>query len=248
MSEDRLVEFMFDGDRYTLKYRDSDHSYRVQRETGPWTRYVGISTLAKVAYSDPGGLMGYARNETLAGRDYKETTKFTQECGQAAHDQLEAFATTGRALDATEQPERVRGALTAVAQWMHDYSPKFVASEVIVCSPTYRFAGRFDFLAWVDGELVLGDLKTTEKNWEHFRRYKAVAAYAQLAGYAYAHAEMFPESEQPTKRAILHVSTSGEYDWKLDFAPELSTKSFMSKLQTYRDDAAWNRAEKQAVA
>lgn len=239
MPEDRLIEFIFDGDRQTLKYRDSDHAYILNGK-----RVVSVSTLAKVSYNDPGGLMGWVRNETLEGRNYKDTTKFTQECGQAAHDQLEAFALTGRSLDARDQPERVHGALKAVAQWMHDYEPKFKASEVIVCSPTLRFAGRFDFLAEVEGELVLGDLKTTDKNWDHFRRYKAAAAYAQLAGYAYGYAEMWPELEQPTKRAILHVSTSGEYDWKPDVCPELSDKAFLSKLQTYRDDATWDREDK----
>lgn len=248
MSEDRLVEFWLNGFHYTLKYRDSDHSYRVQRDGGPWTRYVGVSTLAKVSYSDPGGLMAYAARETSAGRDYKETTKFTQECGTAAHAQLEALAQTGKPLDLAGQPERVRGALQAVAKWWFDKSPVFVASEVIVCSVSGRFAGRFDFLAEIEGELVLGDLKTSDNTWEHFKRYKATAAYAQLAGYAHAYEEMFPDKPQPTQRALLHVNTKGDYDWKPDLAPQESTKAILSKLSTYRADQAWSKSYAKAAA
>lgn len=232
---DRTIDF----NGHTLKYRDADHAYILDGK-----RIVSVSTLAKVSYNDPGGLMNYAWKHGLDGKDYKEETRFTQECGNAAHAQLEALAQNGKPLDLKGQPERVRGALQGVARWYFDVGPIFRASEVIVCSVKHRYAGRFDFLAEVDGELFLGDLKTDDgKGWEHFRRYKAQAAYAQLAGYAFAYGECEP-GPQPTGRAILRVGADGSYDWKPDLAPRESEAAFMAKVATYRADAAWNNAEK----
>jgi hypothetical protein len=134
-----------------------------------------------------------------------------------------------------------------VAKWWLELGPEFCESEVMVCSPTHRYAGRFDFLAIVKDELVLGDLKTADKPWDHFARYKATAAYAQLAGYDRAFREMFPGKDPPTKRAILHVNTNGDYDWKPDLAPQHSTASFVSKIETYRADQVWAKAFKAAA-
>lgn len=235
---DRLIEFVTDGERHSLKYRDADHAYILDGK-----RIVSVTTLAKVSYNDPGGLMHYAWKHGLDGKDYKEETRFTQEAGNAAHAQLENLANTGEALDLKSQPDRVRGALQGVAKWWLDLSPDFKASEVIVCSPSLKFAGRFDFLAEVDGELVIGDLKTDDgKGWDHFKRYKAQAAYAQLAGYRCAYLEMFPELPQPTKRAILRVGADGTYDWKPDLAPEEAESSFLAKVATYRADQTWSKA------
>jgi hypothetical protein len=242
---DAEVEF-YDGDgvRHQLRYFDSDHRYMLDGK-----RVVSVSTLAKVCYSDPGGLMHYAWKHGMNGVDYKEETKVAQEAGSAAHAQLEALAQTGKPLDLSEQPERVRGALQGVAKWWFDCEPTFLASEVMVCSPTLNYAGRFDFLAQVGDDIFIGDLKTTEagKGWDHFARYKAPAAFFQLAGYGRAYSESCTDEPQPTRRAILRVGADGSYDWKPDLAPELSMAAFLSKVETYRADQTWAKAYKAAA-
>jgi hypothetical protein len=244
MSEDREIKFEHGGEIHTLAFRESDHAYLLNGK-----RTVSVSTLAKVEYSDPGGLMRWAVKEEREGRDFTASRDFAAACGQAAHAQLDTLAKTGEPLDMEGQEERTRGAIRAVSKWWLQHKPNFISSEVIVCSVTNLYAGRFDFLAEVDGELVLADLKTTDfgRDWDHFRKHKAKSAYAQLAGYQIAYREMYGDKPQPTGRYILRVGAEGTFDWKRDLVPEMSERSFLSKLETYRADQEYGRAYSKAL-
>lgn len=246
MTSDLQHEFTVEGKLWTLKYRDSDHSYHLREgRDGRWFRVPSASTIAKVSYNDPGGLMGWAVKETQEGRDWRDPQ--AKEWGTAAHEQLEHLALKGKALTLTDQPEHVRGCVQGVASWWLEHRPVFKASEVIVASPSMRVAGRFDFIAEVDGELVLGDLKTSKpQDWDDWARHKANPAFVQLAGYAAMYAESRWEAPQPTARYILRVGADGNWDWKRDLCPELSEAAFKTKLEAYRADSAWGRAYKAA--
>lgn len=249
MTSDLQHEFTVEGKLWTLKYRDSDHSYHLREgRDGRWFRVPSASTIAAVEYSSSDALMRWAVNKHIAGEDFMEARDLAAEWGTAAHNQLEHLATHGKPLTLTDQPEHVRGCIQGVASWWLEHRPKFVSSEVVVCSPSMRVAGRFDFIAEVGGELVMGDLKTSGENvdWEGWSRNKAEKAFCQMAGYALMHREMRWDVPQPLSRYVLRVGADGVWDWRRDLAPDLSEAAFISKLEAYRGGSAWRKAHKEA--
>lgn len=48
-------------------------------------------------------------------------------------------------------------------RFFNDFQPKFIEIESVIYSDRFGYAGQFDFLAEIDGKIVMGDYKTSEK-------------------------------------------------------------------------------------
>lgn len=251
LSKDTRTEFVWNNEAWVCHYRDSDHSYWI----GPVAaeplgkrdyRYPGVSTIAGVGYSDPTALMKHAVKLERLGKDFEAERELSAAWGTAAHDQLEALVRTGKPLDPEGQPEHVQGCLEGVAKWQEKWTPEFRESEVVVCSPRLRVAGRYDLKAIFGGRLAMVDLKTTaaDNDWSRWSRYKARSAFAQLAGYDLCEQDMLPDSAPIEDRYILLVNAAGQFWFKRDRAPDLSEMSFENKLATYRGEQKWEREHK----
>jgi hypothetical protein len=245
MSKDKTVEFMWQGELWAVEYKDDTHAYYLHDPSTGRRRVPSASTISKVEYSDPGGYMRWASNETKEGREWTASRDQAAEWGTAAHNQLEHLALHEKSLTLTDQPEHVRGCVQGVASWWMKYRPKFIASEVVVCSPTMRVAGRFDFIAEVRDELVLGDLKSSKAcSWDEWARNKAKPAFIQMAGYSLMYAECNLNLPLPTSRYVLRVAADGHWDWEKDYAPEESEAAFIANLASYDRGKDWNKAYK----
>jgi hypothetical protein len=104
--------------------------------------------------------------------------------------------------DPSKYPEDRRGYIQALASWLSDTRPRFHKTEVVVGSAKYRYAGTFDFLATIDGEFTLGDLKTSRRVYD--------THHLQLEGYRQAWEEMGGELIE--RRIVVRLDESGAYE------------------------------------
>jgi hypothetical protein len=233
---DDVIEF--NGHR--LEYHDSNHAYYLDGERVP-----SASTIAAVEYQSVGGLINWAHELGTRGIHPDDENQLAKDCGTAAHDALEQLAKTGTLPDAKKQPERVRGAVRAIAKWALEYEPEFLESEVMVASPQHGFAGRYDLEIQLENVAIV-DLKSTKAglDWERFYKRQGGKAFVQLAGYAIAKSEWTPAG-RIRDRYILHVTADGEWNFEKDHAPVASEDAFLAKLAAYRADQARWRAYKE---
>lgn len=127
--------------------------------------------------------------------------------GTKVHDYFEQYARG----DAPKRvPVDVQPYARHIAEFHDRYQPEYLHLEDTVWSSTHRYAGSFDWIARIDGEIVLGDNKTTRSG---------VHAEVALQLSAYAHADKLitqsgDEVEVPPvdAGAVFHLRPEG---WKL---------------------------------
>jgi hypothetical protein len=167
--------------------------------------------------------------------------------GQVVHDALESWAQTGNLPDPSIYPPNEKGYVLGLLAFLKDVpSAEPVASEVLVASLKYGFAGRYDirlktteehrvvihrtpkrgpkYALLAPGE-YLGDLKSSKGIYSSHAR--------QLEGYEQASIE---SGYEPTAgRGILHVSAEGEYEFVRSWA---TFEDFRAVLDVYASDVA----------
>jgi len=124
--------------------------------------------------------------------------------GQSVHSALEAFARERTIPSLIAFPEEDRGYVRALAQWLLDVKPEFLATEVMVGSAEHGYAGRYDLRVRMD-RLGVGivDAKTSKKVWHQ-------SQFPQLAGYEEAAVEC---GQEPTDfQAVLRLDKDGSYE------------------------------------
>lgn len=124
--------------------------------------------------------------------------------GTAVHDAAEQCAMLGVVPNPGDFPPEQRGYVQAFAKWVVDYDPTFVATEVVVASPTYQYAGTYDIRCKIGDRLGLGDYKTSK------RLYNSV--FLQLEAYEVASIEC---GQEPTDfRFAVRLGADGEYEYE----------------------------------
>ena len=109
---------------------------------------------------------------------------------------------------------------------------KFFASEATI-HEDYKYAGRLDLLAEIDGKLTVIDYKSS------FRKkssYQIDEHFQQLAAYASAHDKMF---NTKIERAMIFIAYKDTYEHEIVEAGYSSLKNYkdmwLDKLQYYND-------------
>lgn len=136
--------------------------------------------------------------------------------GNLLHKALEYYATEYEIPDPMVAPREERPRYFALAKWLLENDPQFLASEVRTASVKHRYAGTYDFKAYFQrgaykGKTGLVDLKTTKYVYPE-------SQFPQLEAYENAEVE---SGEEPTDfRAVLHLPPEG------DAVMALSTDNF----------------------
>ena len=109
------------------------------------------------------GLLYWANQEGLNGRNYKDTRDKAADAGTCAHDMVECDIRE-KDFDKSKYPPEIlnlaEGAFKAYQKWAKHTKLKAVSPETRLVSETYRYGGTLDAML-VDGELALGDWKTS---------------------------------------------------------------------------------------
>lgn len=143
----------------------------------------------------------------MAKGSSRRSTKEAAETGTLVHDYFELYA-RGNA------PKRVHPNVQPfvkhIAEFHDKFQPEYLHLEDAVWSEEHRYAGSFDWVAKIDGEIVFGDTKTTKSG---------VHAEVALQLSAYAHADFIIKQDGTTAEmpkydagAVAHFRPEG---WKL---------------------------------
>lgn len=122
----------------------------------------------------------------------------------------------------TELVEAVRKFLI----WEKEHAVKFILSEQTVYSKQHGFTGTLDFVAKIDGQLVLGDLKTSSAIYDEM--------WLQVAAYRLARTEEFPQ-EKYSNQAILRIGRDGSFEFALAHEYDKHATTFLHALGLYRE-------------
>jgi len=89
--------------------------------------------------------------------------------------------------------------------WKKEHGVEFILSEQPVYSQKYKYCGTLDFVARMDGELFLGDIKTSTGIYDEY--------WIQLSSYGVARQEEFPK-EAYKHQGIIRISRDGSFEFK----------------------------------
>lgn len=223
---------LYDG-IISIEFVEGSHKYLVQHKVGdiwleakpvvgtttlcgalakdflaPWAAKLAAEYMAKVTEGSD------AKRIDEAKRQFKLAADEGARAGKLGH----AFVEAKLKKEEFEYPEDDKDVLVvdSVAQafegFMRDWSPEIVGIEEILYSKTHNFAGTADFIAKVDGKLVIGDWKTTNTS-----RYNPDGIYptyfAQLGAYSLAYEEM--TGEEVEELMVVNLpKDGGEYKLK----------------------------------
>lgn len=151
--------------------------------------------------------------------------------GTAMHAALEALAMTGDPPNLETYPEAWRPWMMGATRLWDELRPEAVASELIVCHPTLRYAGRLDLLCWIKRRLTLLDYKSGKG-----RLYSQ--AHWQSRGYA--EALTASDGDGPVDVLICGVDDAGGYQ----VVPcDKSAEDWAALVHVYRANKARTKEE-----
>ncbi|GAA3018482.1 hypothetical protein [Streptomyces fulvorobeus] len=190
-------------------------------------------TVLKLAEKDPAGAVDYLKG---APRRY---TKVASDLGSAAHDMFER-----QARGDTINPRHIHADIKPHVRWFDEFlqqiQPEFLHLEETVWSDAHQYAGSFDAIARIEGEVVMIDWKTSKAV------YDSVAL--QLAAYRYADRIILAETRESiplpamTGGAVLHVRPEG---WALH--PMTCDEEVFAAFLHLRGVFDWEREGKKGV-
>lgn len=179
----------------------------------PFLKFWAAKMTAEAAVNELGTIVTMTLNDPSAAVDHlkKASDRFTRKAadeGTAAHDIFERMAKG-------ETIGRVHPDLELYVSHYRDFlatvKPEFHSMECTVWSDTYGYAGSYDAIAVIDGEVVILDNKTTRSGIHS-------ETGLQLAAYRYADYIIDENGERMdlpeiTGGAVLHIRP--ETGWKL---------------------------------
>lgn len=172
-------------------------------------KFWAAKAVAEYAADNLGDVVGIALRDRDAAVDLLKRapdrdTKKAADVGSEVHDLFENIAKG-------TPPRRLHPDLKVYAdhfaEFIEEFEPEFVFMEETVWSETHAYAGSFDFLGRIGGDLLFGDWKTTRSG-----VHEEVAL--QLAAYRHAEYIIRPDgSRVPLPKAdggfVLHVRPEG---------------------------------------
>lgn len=125
---------------------------------------------------------------SLAKKAHRAKKEDAADLGTRVHKWIETYIEAkqkGITLQLIDQ-EDIRKPVESFLQWEKEHKVEWISSERPVYSRRFDYCGTMDFLAKVDGKLMVGDLKTSKAIYPE-------QYYLQVAGYRYALIEEHPE-------------------------------------------------------
>jgi len=144
---------------------------------------------------------------------------------------------------ATPINPELKNATDKFLEWVNSNKVEFLESEKIIYSRDYNYAGTMDFLAKVNGKLIVGDFKTSSGIWDEY--------WFQVSAYQNAYEEEFPDT-RIDGQIIVRIGKDATLEVKENFVREdyiENFTAFISALQLNRrilvlKDRAWKEKQK----
>lgn len=121
--------------------------------------------------------------------------------------------------------EGLKAAVDQFLVWAKEHNVEFLMSEQMIYSKKYRYTGTLDFICKMNGELYVGDLKTSSGIYAEYM--------IQTAAYRYAREEEFPE-EKFAGQLIIRIGKDGEFDFAVMRDDAIYRKLFVGFLASLK--------------
>ncbi|MER7922165.1 hypothetical protein ABTY96_03340 [Streptomyces sp. NPDC096057] len=189
--------------------------------------------VSQLVQRDPKGAVDYLKNA------HRRKSKAASDLGTMAHDLFERLA-RGEIVNDRHVHVDIKPHVRWFREFLQEVQPEFLYLEETVWSDTHKYAGSFDAIARVDGEVAVLDWKTS----------KAVYDSVALQLSAYRHAdriiladtgESVPVPEM-VGGAVLHVRPEG---WQ--FVPVKCDDEIFEYFLSLRNTFNWEKDAKKRV-
>lgn len=259
-----MTEYLLYDDKVRLQFEAGDHRYLVSKKIGDkWleaTPVTGVSTYCNALSKDflaPWAAKLAAEYMAEKAEDHaskaqavdeaKKQHKYASDVGKRAgklgHMYVEARLNKQKITMPSDPKdlEIIESVAKAFDKFMEDWQPEILEIEKVLYSREHNFAGTCDFIAHINGKLVIGDWKTTNTS-----RYNPDGIYAtyfaQLGAYCLAYEEM--TGDKVDDLYIVNLpKEGGEYKLKrLEDVKQTKTDAiayFLNLKQAYEINQKW---------
>jgi hypothetical protein len=180
------------------------------------TRVKGVTTILNNLGWNKNVLVAWARRTALAGEDPQAVLKEAGTIGTLAHYLCECDI-KGEEADvddySAEQIEKAENAFLGYLEWKKMTNPKYEAIELKMVSEKYKIGGTADFIARINGSLVLADIKTSKGIYPEM--------YCQLAAYRKMYLEIQPKASIESAMILKLDKNSGNFSHHFVGKPQL---------------------------
>jgi hypothetical protein len=121
--------------------------------------------------------------------------------------------------------EQLQDSVNNFLKWVKDHDVKFLLSEQPIYSRKYKYAGILDFICTIDGELYIGDIKTSSGIYPEYM--------LQTSAYKYARQEEYPE-EKYVGQVIVRVGKEGDFETQTNKDDSLYKEMFRGFLSAQK--------------
>lgn len=172
-------------------------------------KYIKENLLDDVPYSKQ-DILELLPNAKLA---HQTESKVATDYGSDVHHWLEMYI-KNKPREPFKEGSAKRKTVDNILDWATENNVKFLEAEKLLYSKEDNLAGMTDCVIELDGKIMIGDFKTSRQISESY--------YLQLAFYAKAYEEMYPERKIESSCIILSTKT-GEFEvqfrdnWKEDY-------------------------------
>ena len=157
-----------------------------------------------------------------AKKAHRNVLKKAGDYGTLLHEAIERYIKTQKVETFTSKV--LQKGYSDFLDWQEKNDVIFKASEKKIYSRSANYAGTFDFIAKINGEYVLGDLKTSSGIWDEYR--------LQLAAYRYAFQEEFPKVKIE-QTVIIRCGKNGVFETARYSTFKKDTTAFLAALNLY---------------
>jgi hypothetical protein len=199
--------------------------------------------VAEAAVENIGPLVGLAMNDKAGAVDYLKNAprRFTKQAADIGSDAHDVFERLARGENVTRIHPDIRPFADHFREFLETVQPEFLFLEDAVWSDTHNYAGSFDAIARIGGEVVVIDWKTTRSG-VHEEVALQLSAYGNADRIVKADTGESVPVPAIDAAAVLHVRPEG---WKLvpvRYSPEL-----FQMFLTLRRVFDWEREMKKGV-
>lgn len=184
-------------------------------------RMPSVTTILRGTWPKPALLEWYAKH----GRETDTLLEHASQRGKAVHHFVEVFMATGDLLPFEHFAAEHRGYLQAAARFLWDFYPQPIAVERLVVHPEYRYAGRLDLIAMVEGTATLLDFKSNTHGRIYSEAHVQATAYAiadeRCGGDPVAHTLLVGLAEDGTYKPVMGRDGTKLWTAALSFYDEL---------------------------
>lgn len=234
------IEFLDDGHTYTLGGQLIPGTTTILKSLGGKEYLIGWAAKEAVGYlADKQDKIKELSPEEYtallqeAKSSFRRKSKEASDIGSVVHEYLEKYVKAkiaGEELkDVLPDNDKVKNSFMAFLAWESEHKVEWLASELILASPTHLFGGTIDWVAKVDNVLTLGDFKTSNQISEEYA--------LQLAAYHILLDEnLLDGEERPAQRYILRIPKGGEEfeTQRVDTDLKFDMETFLRLRETHK--------------